>query len=65
MKKIIKLFGIKILEVDTYQKDEEVPTTESLLDKLKPPKGEILSYSPEEEEKDRERETLKKMEGEE
>ena len=65
MKKIIKLFGITILTIDTYDKSEDAPVSESLLDKIKGPRGEILEYSPEEEEKDKERETLKKMAGKE
>lgn len=62
-KKIIKLFGITILTIDTYGKEDEVPATETILDKLKGPRGEVLEYSPEEAEKDKEKETLKKMEG--
>ena len=64
-KKIVKLFGITILTIDTYDKSEDVPTSETILDKIKGPKGEILSYSPEEAEKDAERKILEKMEGKE
>ena len=62
-KKIIKLFNVPILTIDTYDKEDEAPASETILDKIKGPRGEILEYSPEEEEKDKERETLKKMEG--
>ncbi len=58
--KIIKLFGIKVLEVIEYDKDEQPLPTKPRFGK---PKGEILTYTPLEQQRDKDRETLKKMKG--
>ena len=55
--KIYKLFGIKILEVIVYDKDEQpVPKP------LGKPKGEVLDYTPEQEQKDKDKNIIDKME---
>ena len=63
MKKTFKILGLTILTIDTYEKPEDAPR--GLLGALRKPQGAILEYTPEQEEKDRERETLRKMEGKE
>ncbi len=58
--KVYKLFGIKIFEVITYEKDEQPLPSKGLFGN---PKGEVLEYTPEQEQRDRDKETIKKMEG--
>jgi len=57
--KVYRLFGIKIFEIVSYDKDEQ-PLPKKLFGK---PKGEILSYTPEEEKRDKDKEVIRKMEG--
>ncbi|HEC64585.1 MAG TPA: hypothetical protein ENI23_04775 [bacterium] len=57
--KVYKLFGIKIFEIVVYEKGEQ-PLPKKLFGKAK---GEVLEYTPEQEQRDRDKETIKKMEG--
>lgn len=59
-KKIIKFFGLKLFEVVKYDKDEAISTPKR---RFKKPQGAILEYTPEEYERDKEREAIRKMEG--
>lgn len=55
-----KLFSVTVLTVNTYSDDEPGPVAKPLFSK---PKGEVLTYTPEEEQRDRDKETLRKMAG--
>ncbi len=57
--KIYKLFGIKIFEIISYDRDE-IPLPKKLFGK---PKGIVLEYTPEEEQRAKDKEIIKKMEG--
>ena len=60
MKKIYRIFGVKILEVETLsQKEAE---TKQLL-KSHDPEGVILDVSQEELDKEKDQETIRRMEG--
>ena len=59
MIKIYKLFGIKILEVE---ESEKKAPSKGLLNRFTKSKGGFLEYSQEEYDKDKEKETLNKME---
>jgi len=59
-KKIYKLFGVKIFEITNYPNESEFPIPKKLFGK---PKGVMLEYSPEEAQRDKDKETLRKMEG--
>ncbi len=56
--KTYKLFGVTILTITTYGSGEE-PTPKS----LKGPVGEILDYSPEEAQRDKDKKIINKMQG--
>ena len=58
--KVYKLFGIKIFEIIDYDKDETQAPSRLLFIK---PKGEVLEYSPEEEQRDKDKKIIDKMEG--
>ena len=54
--KIYRLFGIKIIEIVTLEQGEQpVPKGK--------PRGEVLNYTPLEEQVDKDKETIKKMKG--
>jgi len=58
--RIYKLFGIKILEIqDWSMRDVE----KKEMSKAKKPQGEVIEYTPEEYQKDKDQETVNKMEG--
>ena len=56
--KIYKLFGIKIFEIIDYDRDEQ-PIPKS----FGKPRGVVLEYTPFEEQRDKDKETINKMEG--
>lgn len=56
IKKIYKLFGIKVFEIEQYPEGE---TPKKLFEKK--PQGAVLDYSPEDEKRDKENEIVKKM----
>ncbi len=58
-KKTFKLFGIKIFEIISYEKENEILLNEP----PKKPQGEVLELTPEEYQKFKDKETIKKMEG--
>ena len=60
IKKQYKLFGIVVLTIVTYDKDEAPPPSRMPFTK---PQGEVLEYSPEEEQRDRDKKIINKMEG--
>ncbi len=52
--KTYKFLGIKVFEITTYEEGEQpIPKGK--------PEGEVLTYTPEEAQKDKDKETIKKM----
>ena len=60
MKKIYKIFGLSILEIETLSQEEA--ETKQLLNSHNP-EGVVLDVTPEELEKEHDEEVIRKMEG--
>ena len=58
-KKIFKLFGIQVWETEEYRNSEEKPIKIG----FRKPQGEVIDITPEEAEKEKDEENIKKMEG--